>query len=846
MVKIKNLSVRTKMMVFILGVTLLTYVVSMVFAFFSFKNNSFHQDITIFILIGVVGVVVLGGVIWFIGSYISSSIEKSNDLLKIIVQGDLDPSNKLGKESNDELGQISASINSLLEELIRKSNLSEAIRSGNLDTEYEVKSEKDVLGASLLKMRRQLKYAVDDVEEVLIAAVDKGELSSRIVKREGLGGAWEILGDSTNKLLESFYSPLMKLNVILKGMSTGDLSQRYDDGAKGDIRVMGNHLNQALENIDGLLHQITQSTTIVEESSSEMRTSSEEMSTNTREIASAISQMSHGAQSQVTKVDESSNLIEAILNSSNEMAEKAETITNAAKIGVESSEKGKDMVNKVMFNMGDISAFSEQTNESISVLTERSKEIARVLGVITDIASQTNLLALNAAIEAAQAGDAGRGFAVVAEEIRKLAEDSRKSAREIETLVTGVQTDTEDAAKVIKIMIDSVKSGEETSKEASSVFESILSSTTKTLNYSEEILNSAQAQTTGINDVVMIIESVVVIAEQTAAGTEEVASSSTELSAGMESYNDKAQKLAEVAESLKEGISMIKLSGTASENTAIFQMKEAYEKEKYLLDALLNHMPDTIYFKDTKSRFIRNSVSHAKQFGLEDPKELVGKSDFDFFGDHAQVAYDEEQEIMNTRVPLLNSVQENDLQNGVTIWGSTTKLPLMNLEGEVVGTFGMTRDVTTLKMSELRSVEQAEELIVKERAFQNEKVLLDALLDYMPDAIYFKDVNSKFIRASKSVAKYFGVNDPKEIIGKSDFDYDRDTAQIAYEGEQNIIKTGEPIIDQMSEEELEDGKYRYVSNTKLPLKDKDGNVIGTMGISRDITDHLSDKGKQSK
>ena len=238
---------------------------------------------------------------------------------------------------------------------------------------------------------------------------------------------------------------------------------------------------------------------------------------------------------------------------------KAENINKAAKAGVSNAEKGMSMMNEVVSGISNISTYSEKTDESIKVLTHRSNEIARVLGVITDIAAQTNLLALNAAIEAAQAGESGRGFAVVAEEIRKLAEDSKNSAKEIETLINDVQNDTDMAAKNIEDMNSRVKSSEDTSKVAVEVFKEIYSSTDKTLNYSEEILNGAQMQVENINNVVSITESIVVIAEQTAAGTEEVASSASELSAGMENYNDKTKKLAGVAESLSGGIGKIKI-----------------------------------------------------------------------------------------------------------------------------------------------------------------------------------------------------------------------------------------------------------------------------------------------
>ncbi|MBU2913588.1 methyl-accepting chemotaxis protein [Reichenbachiella agariperforans] len=802
---------------------------------------SFVSTLRNTIIVGILGMILLTYIVYNYSNQITVAIERTHRVLQNLSVGQLDSSDLEIDEKNNELSQMQSLMNKLIYDLRGKTDFAKAIGQGDLDREYTPSGEKDELGHALLMMRGNLREALEDINTVIYEAGEEGNLSARI-NTETKVGAWSGLGERVNNLIESFYKPLMRFNRLLGAMAAGDLTLRYSDAAKGDIKKMADNMNLALENLDGLMHQIAQSAIFVEESSAEMRGSSEEMSTNTREIASAISQMSHGAQTQVSKVDESSNLIEAILTSSNEMGQKAETINEAAKAGLISSEKGKEMVNRVMYNMGDISAFSSQTNDSIKVLADRSKEIARVLGVITDIASQTNLLALNAAIEAAQAGDAGRGFAVVAEEIRKLAEGSRKSAQEIEKLVTDVQADTLEATKVIEVMISSVQSGEETSKEAASVFTEILDSSNSTLSYSEEILNSAKSQTEGINNVVSIIEGVVVIAEQTAAGTEEVASSATELSAGMETYNEKSLKLSEIAEKLKDGISMVKLSGTATENTAIFKMKEAYEKEKYLLDALLNYMPDTIYFKDLDSKFIRNSVSHAKQFGLDDPKGLVGKSDFDYFGEHAKQAYDDEQKIIKTGQPLLNQIQKEDMHDGKVSYGSTTKMPLIDLDGNIVGTFGITRDVTELKASEIKFDKQAQELKEKEAAYQKEKSLLDSLLEYMPDAIYFKDLNSKFIRASKTVAKLVGLNDKDEVIGKSDFDYyDKDLAQEWFEHEQKIIKSGKGVENDISENRLPSGEIIYVTNTKVPLMDVDGKVIGTMGISREITEGMKNK-----
>ena len=519
----------------------------------------FNATLQITIVVGIIGLILLSYIILQISNHITSSIESSNELLKNLAKGNLDQNKKLKIDSSDELGQMANSVNVLVDELNKKAVFSIEIGKGNLDSNFTTSSEQDSLGLSLLKMRDNLKEVLDETKAVVSKAGDEGDLSARIAV-EGKQGGWKDLSDSVNNLLNSVSTPVMAVNAIVNAMAEGDLSQRFSADAHGDMAKLSNNLNKALDSLNELLKSIAESADVIDESSEDMRVVSEEMNTNTREIASAISEMSNGAQTQVTKVDESSNLVEGILRSSNEMGERAETINEAAKRGVSSSEKGLEMVNKVVFNMVDISEYSSKTQASINVLTERSAEITRVLGVITEIASQTNLLALNAAIEAAQAGDAGRGFAVVAEEIRKLAEDSRNSAKEIEKLINDVQADTTEAAKVIEIMGNSVKNGEQASKEASEVFKEISETSDKTFSHSQEILQATKLQVKDINAVVTITENVVVIAEETAAGTEQVASSATELSSGMSGYTEKSQKLADVANQLKERLRKFILS----------------------------------------------------------------------------------------------------------------------------------------------------------------------------------------------------------------------------------------------------------------------------------------------
>ncbi|VXD18800.1 methyl-accepting chemotaxis protein [Marinoscillum sp. 108] len=503
--------------------------------------------------------------------------------LNAISTGSMAIENSSALEKDAETGGLFRQLHAYLQRIDHVSVFASEIGNGNLEVEFISAGENDLLGNSLIKMRDNLKAVIDDSKAVVRQATEEGKLEARI-ETTGKEGAWRELGEALNSLLVSFSMPLLRFNTIINALANGDLTNRYDDQAKGDILEMTQSLNSALSNIDALLSQVAQNATIIEESSSDMRVSGEEMSSNTNEIASSIAEMSNGAHLQVNKVDDASSLMEGILNSSKEMGHKAETIHNAAKMVAENSKKGNVMIDEVVANMGQIAGFSDKTNDSIKVLTERSREISRVLGVITEISSQTNLLALNAAIEAAQAGDAGRGFAVVAEEIRKLAEDSKKSAREIEALVMDVQNDTLKASDAMAQMSTSVKSGETTSRAAADSFKVIHDSSHLNLEISEEILNATQNQILDINNVVNITEGIVVIAEETAAGTEQIASSAAELSTGMEVYNQKIQKLAEVAESLKAGVSILKLSGQHHS----LDIAPNQEKESVLLDSLVD------------------------------------------------------------------------------------------------------------------------------------------------------------------------------------------------------------------------------------------------------------------
>lgn len=132
------------------------------------------------------------------------------------------------------------------------------------------------------------------------------------------------------------------------------------------------------------------------------------------------------------------------------------------------------------------------------------------------------------------------------------------------------------------------------------------------------------------------------------------------------------------------------------------QTDEILDHERELLRALLDNSPDHIYFKDLGSRFIRSSAGQALQFGMKTPDGLVGKSDFDVFSDeHALPAFEDEQEIIRTGVPMIGKVEKETWIDGrPDTWCLTTKMPLRDRDGRIIGTFGITKDISELKAAE--------------------------------------------------------------------------------------------------------------------------------------------------
>ena len=268
---------------------------------------------------------------------------------------------------------------------------------------------------------------------------------------------------------------------------------------------------------------------------------------------------------------------------------------------------------------------------------------------------------------------------------------------------------------------------------------------------------------------------------------------------------------------------VVGLVGIGRDITGRKQVEEALVKEQYDMQTLMNNLPVEIYFKDRASRFTRISKSQALRFGLSDPAQAMGKTDFDFFtAEHAQQAYEDEQAIIQTGQPLIKEEKETwaDRPNR---WVSTIKMPMRDNEGNIIGTFGISTDITERKRME--------------EALAQERNLLHTLIDNLPDHIYAKDAEGRFTLANIAVARHMGAAKPDELIGKTDFDfYPPDLATQFHADEQALIQSGKSLLDHEEFTRDQAGQPKWVLATKVLLHDSQGNYFGLVGIGRDITE----------
>jgi two-component system, sensor histidine kinase and response regulator len=249
--------------------------------------------------------------------------------------------------------------------------------------------------------------------------------------------------------------------------------------------------------------------------------------------------------------------------------------------------------------------------------------------------------------------------------------------------------------------------------------------------------------------------------------------------------------------------------GAAAQATALFQ-------------SLVDLIPLNLLIKDAAGRRIFANRRYLDLQGAE-LAGIVGKTDFDLFPADVAQRYQQDDHQVLASGAVLRGQEERRTPDGRRQRIERIKGPVRNAQGAVVGVYVLFWDVT--------------DKVEAEEALDLERDLLGSLMDTIPDAVYFKDQASRFLRISRSQSEQFGLASPRDAIGKTDADiFTAEHAQKALADERRIMETGEPVVAQVEKETWADREDTWVSTTKMPLRNKKGEISGTFGISRDVTE----------
>ena len=242
-----------------------------------------------------------------------------------------------------------------------------------------------------------------------------------------------------------------------------------------------------------------------------------------------------------------------------------------------------------------------------------------------------------------------------------------------------------------------------------------------------------------------------------------------------------------------------------------------------MIRVLLETVPDRIYFKDLDSRFVRNSAAQARLLGAPSPESCIGKCDFDYFSrDHAERALADEQRIIRTGEPIIGKEELITTLDGTRTWVSTTKLPWRDATGKIIGTFGLSRDITATKL--------AEEKLTEERN------LLRTIVDHLPSRIFVKDAASRYLINNLAHLRALGVDGQDAARGHTTLDfYPNERGRQAMADDQQVLSGGPPIISQIKSDFGAEGQTHWSLTTKVALRDVRDRIVGLVGISHDIT-----------
>jgi len=370
----------------------------------------------------------------------------------------------------------------------------------------------------------------------------------------GIGLVLSIIGSALIQLiLRQPIKAIEKATETAREVANGNFNVDFEEAKRGD-------------EVDQLMHELEVMVLHIRKQATQMGNSSDKLTASAQEIAAAVQEGNASGESiqsamaeLSTKMNEnvdqaylSMDALGAVKRTMDEVAKEMNEALKSATVMQTEAENGKTLATDSVEAMHMISSKMEQSATLNGRLTDMTGEISRITDVISDISAQTNLLSLNASIEAARAGDAGRGFAVVAAEVKKLAEQTATSAKEITDLISGVKRLVNDTANAMTDVQKEVATGVGLVEQAGSSFEEIHQSTESVYSRVQSVDQLVIKSDKEIDQVGLTTANILAMVEEASKHAEQVLQASSHQAASLGEVNGAMEELVAVAEQLQE------------------------------------------------------------------------------------------------------------------------------------------------------------------------------------------------------------------------------------------------------------------------------------------------------
>jgi methyl-accepting chemotaxis protein len=358
----------------------------------------------------------------------------------------------------------------------------------------------------------------------------------------------------STRFSKSLSQNILKIKNAINEAALGKFNNKIIINSKDELENLAHSFNEMCIHVSSLLENVNLSIEDVNSSSLNLNNKSKEISSAISTVNETINKINSGTTESTKDLEYLTSNMEDVSSSINRIDSAAENVNSMAGKANSLSEFGLDIINELINNANDTRKITYEVNEVIQLVSKSVEEIAILNDTITQITKQTNLLALNASIEAARAGESGRGFTVVAEEIKKLAEQTETSAKDIKTTIAHIKTNVENAVGKANETSTAVLNQQNSVKQSHDIFRDIITSISNLSVKVNDIAKDLGELTSKKNEVLNQVQSLSSIVAETSNGAGNVALVCEKVNETTGEFIESSSKLKHLSDNLFEEI----------------------------------------------------------------------------------------------------------------------------------------------------------------------------------------------------------------------------------------------------------------------------------------------------